>query len=259
MQTTSDDIRAMSEQLKPLRVFGHDACGGMGYLGTYLDQRNISYEIVHINRGELVPPDTQDVSGLIFLGSTHSVNAGYAWIADEIALIQRAAQAGLPVMGICFGGQLISKALGGNVSQAPGMQVGWYRIDVTKEATAVIGPTLPTSFEVFEWHEETFSIPPGGIPLFHGDCIKNQGFLHGQCLALQFHLEITANKIKDCLAHHAEDLRNTSDCVQDTEEMLEGLTHRLDQLDAVADALFGWWLNAVIERETVSSVLLRPH
>ena len=236
--------------MKPLRIFQHDACGGMGYLGTYLDQRNISYEMVYINQGESVPVDIQDVSGLIFLGSTHSVNADYAWINDEIALIRRAVQASVPVMGICFGGQLISKALGGAISQAPGMQIGWYRLDTTPDAVKLIGPQLPSNFEVFEWHEDTFSIPPGGIPLFYGDCIKNQGFLHGHCLALQFHPEITQSKIQDCLTHNSDDLNNGSACVQNNDKIREGLADRLKQLHAVADTLFGWWLSAVEKRAT---------
>jgi GMP synthase (glutamine-hydrolysing) len=236
--------------MKPLQVFQHDACGGMGYLEAYLKRRNISYEMVYISRGESVPPGIQDVSGLIFLGSTHSVNAGHAWIEDEIALIRRAVQASVPVMGLCFGGQLISKALGGTIRQAPGMQVGWYRIDVTPEAEALIGAMLPSSFEVFEWHEDTFSIPPGGIPLFYGDCIKNQGFLHGQCLALQFHPEITQGKIQDCLAHDTDSLNNSSACVQNADKMLEGLADRINQLHKVADTLFGWWLHTVEKRAT---------
>jgi len=231
--------------MKPLRIFQHDACGGLGYLGTYLDQRHIPYEMIHINEGEPIPPGTQDVSGLIFLGSTHSVNTGYAWIEEEIALIRLAVQASVPVMGLCFGGQLISKALGGTIRQAPGMQVGWYRIEVAQEAAALKGAMLPSSFEAFEWHEDTFSIPPGGIPLFYGDCIKNQGFVHGQCLALQFHPEITQSKIQDCLTHYADGLNTSSACVQSTEKMLEGLTDRLKQLHAVAGTLFGWWLSTV--------------
>ncbi len=125
-----------SKNMKPLRIFQHDACGGMGYLGTYLEQRNVPYEMVYINRGDSAPKDIEDVSGLIFLGSNHSVNAGHAWIEDEIALIRRAAEADVPVLDICFGGQLISKALGGTISPAPTMQIGWYRIKVTPEATA---------------------------------------------------------------------------------------------------------------------------
>lgn len=236
--------------MKPLRVFQHDACGGMGYLEAYLDQRHIPYEVVYISREESVPPDIQEFSGLIFLGSSHSVNAGHAWIEDEIALIQRAAQADVPVLGICFGGQLISKALGGAISQAPGMQIGWYRLDTTPDAVKLIGPQLPSSFEVFEWHEDTFSIPPGGIPLFYGDCIKNQGFLHGHCLALQFHPEITQSKIQDCLTHNSDDLNNGSACVQNNDKIREGLADRLKQLHAVADTLFGWWLSAVEKRTT---------
>lgn len=227
--------------MKPIRIFQHDACGGMGYLKTFLDQRQIPYETIHINQGEPITQSTQDISGLIFLGSTHSVNAGYTWIEDEIALIRLAVQASVPVMGICFGGQLISKALGGVIRQASGMQVGWYRIEVAPEAAALIA-MLPSSFEVFEWHEDTFSIPSGGIPLFYGDCIKNQGFVHGQCLALQFHPEITQSKIQDCLTHYADGLNNRSACIQNTEQMQEGLTERLNQLHVVADTLFGWWM-----------------
>ena len=238
----------MGKQIKPIRVFQHDACGGMGYLGTYLDQRHIPYETIHINLGEPISPSVHDISGLIFLGSTHSVNAGYAWISDEITLIRQAVQANVPVMGICFGGQLISKALGGTIKQAPGMQVGWYRIEITPEASALTGAALPSNFEVFEWHEDTFSTPPGGIPLFYGDCIKNQGFVHGQCLAMQFHPEITQSKIQDCLAHYTDSISTSSACVQSGENMLEGLADRLNQLHAIADTLFDYWLNGLEKR-----------
>jgi GMP synthase (glutamine-hydrolysing) len=107
------------------------------------------------------------------------------------------------------------------------------------------GAMLPSSFEVFEWHEDTFSIPHGCIPLFYGDCIKYQGFVHGHCLALQFYPEITQSKLHDCLTHDADSLNNNSACVQNTEKMLEGLADRLKKLHAVADALFGWWRHTV--------------
>jgi hypothetical protein len=54
----------MGKQINPLRVFQHDTCGGMGYLGTYLDQRHIPYETIHINLGEPIPPSAHDISGL---------------------------------------------------------------------------------------------------------------------------------------------------------------------------------------------------
>ena len=124
------------------------------------------------------------------------------------------------------------------------MQVGWYRIEVASEAAALTGAMLPSNFEVFEWHEDTFPIPPGGIPLFYGDCIKNQGFVHGQCLAMQFHPEITQSKIQDCLTHYTDSLNNNSACVQSSENMLKGLAGRLNQLHAVADTLFDYWLSS---------------
>lgn len=233
----------MKQTKKILRIFQHDGCGGLGYLGTYLEQRHIPYEIVHINLGEPIPVSLQDVAGLIFLGSVHSINDNYSWIEDELALIRRAAQAAVPVLGICFGGQLISKALGGVVEKAPSMQIGWYRLETTPEAIKLIEPPLPLSLEVFEWHQDTFSIPLGGIPLFYGRCIKNQGFVHGRCLALQFHLEITQNKIEQCLLHSHDSLGNDSECIQNNAQMLEDLTNRTKHLHRVSDILLGWWLS----------------
>jgi GMP synthase-like glutamine amidotransferase len=233
----------MKHTEKIIRVFQHDGCGGMGYLATFLDARRVPYEMIRIDQQQTLPRDILDSAGLIFLGSNLSVNSGHPWIAAEIELIRQAAAIDLPVLGICFGGQLISKALGGHISKAPNLQIGWFRVESTAEASTLIDTQLPSSFEVFEWHEDTFSVPAGGIPLFYGECVKQQGFLHGRCLALQFHLEITRHKIQDCLIHARNRVADSSACVHPSEQMLQDLDDRISRLHAVSDTLFQWWLN----------------
>lgn len=244
---------AMNQSEKVIRVFQHDGCGGMGYLASFLDARRVSYEMIRIDQQQALPQDILDSAGLIFLGSNFSVNSDHPWIADEIELIRQAAEIDLPVLGICFGGQLISKALDGHISKAPAMQIGWFRVESTAEASTLIDAQLPSSFEAFEWHEDTFSVPTGGIPLFYGECVKQQGFLHGRCLALQFHLEITRHKIQDCLLQARKRVADSSACVHPSEQMLHDLDDRITRLHAVSDTLFQWWLKLGGEEKNDSS------
>ena len=132
------------------------------------------------------------MSGLVFLGSPVSVNDPLPWIDEELALIRLAFQAGVPILGICFGGQLISKALGGEVHSAPTMQIGWHRTTLSEHAKELFRSRgVLDGFYAFEWHGDTFSLPQGVLPQFNGGCIRNHGFLYKNCMALQFHPEIT--------------------------------------------------------------------
>lgn len=257
MRNRADTHRALDQHLETamnqreniIRVFQHDGCGGMGYLATFFDARRMPYEMIRIDQGQTLPGDILGSAGLVILGSNLSVNSGHSWIAEEIELIRQAAEIDLPVLGICFGGQLISKALGGSISRAPTMQIGWFGVESTTEAMRLIDTSLPSSFEAFEWHEDTFSLPAGGIPLFYGECVKQQGFLHGRCLALQFHLEITRHKIQDCLIHARSRIDDSSVCVHPSEQMLHDLDDRITRLHAVSDTLFQWWLNLIEKNE----------
>lgn len=227
---------------KPLRIFQHEACGGLGYLDIFLAERDIAHEVIHIGKGESVPPTTDDVSGLIFLGSSHSVNDGNKWIEDELALVRQASCVGLPVLGICFGAQLISRAMGGEVVKASTMQAGWFEVKLSTQAKHQFGDALGDTVEVFEWHDDECALPTGATPFFFGNCVRNQGFMHGRSLALQFHPDFTRNKIEGCLSRNPDLHNNLSACVQQADQMLNNLDDRLIRLHALADVLFSWWL-----------------
>jgi GMP synthase-like glutamine amidotransferase len=90
---------------------------------------------------------TNNISGLVFLGAPVSVNDCFPWITAELALIEAGVLSGMPILGICFGGQLISKALGGKVSAASSMQIGWHRITLAAHATDVFGEAVIPAFK----------------------------------------------------------------------------------------------------------------
>ena len=110
--------------MKPILIVSHVTCEHPGYFCEYLHKRGVSYQRLAVDRGESLPMTTNNISGLVFLGAPVSVNDDFPWITAELALIKAGVHLGIPVLGICFGGQLISKALGGKVSAAPSMQIG---------------------------------------------------------------------------------------------------------------------------------------
>ncbi len=147
-------------------------------------------------------------------------------------------------MGICFGAQLVSKALGGKVYPGKTLEVGWHQVravDTIEEGAHWLKP-LPSQFEAFQWHAHTFSVPPSAIPLWSAHCIQQQGFIKGNILAMQFHLEFTAEVILELSRKYASDLIEPSECVQTDKQMTENLDTRIERLHQVADLFYNQWL-----------------
>lgn len=233
--------------MKPLYIFRHIACDKAGFLCHYLQRQKIPFELICISPGDRLVCDLESASGLIFLGAPHSVNAPEHWINDEISLIQRAASVGLPVMGVCFGGQLIARALGGEVLVSKYMQIGWHPVTTTEQGRALMsGINLPSDFYVFEWHAETFALPEGAIPLFCDQIGLNQGFLHGSCFAMQFHLEMTEELIAASLEHFAHCLPAASASIQSSEQICLDSPRYLTAMHQVAEGIYGWWLEEFV-------------
>jgi GMP synthase-like glutamine amidotransferase len=190
-----------------------------------------------------------DVSGLVFMGAAVSVNDPLPWIGPELELIRKAHAEGIPMMGICFGGQLISKALGGVVTRGEGMEIGWYplyRINSSGHKGWLDG--LPIEFDTFHWHADTFSMPPGSQPLLMSECYKNQGFVLGDHLGMQFHLEMTEEMVEAWLDRYGSDLKLDSCCIQSEQTIKQDLPQRIDELHQVSDVLYGNWLARVMRR-----------
>ena len=155
-------------------------------------------------------------------------------------------QKDIPLMGICFGAQLISKALGAEVSTAEHMETGWHKIEADTSKLADIHTLdLNDTFEVFEWHEDTFSIPDDAIPIFSGRNFENQGYLYGKVLSMQFHLEMTEHMVHEWLGRYNDCIPEPSQYVQSPEQITERLNERLDNLHAVAVKIYDWWLSMV--------------
>jgi GMP synthase-like glutamine amidotransferase len=134
-------------------------------------------------------PDPRGLSAVVALGSDRSVHASKdPWIAEQIAFLRATHDAGVPVVGICFGGQALAAALGATVSRAPETEIGW--VDVQGEE----------GFDGrwFTWHEDVFDLPPGATELARADS-GLQAFAAGPSVGLQFHPEVTPAIVADWL------------------------------------------------------------
>ena len=231
--------------MKPVIIFCHAANEGPGTIESFLMKKNIPYNIVKIDQGASPITDIKDCSGLVFMGGPMSVNDDLPWIPDSLALIRAALVAHLPVMGVCLGGQLIAKAMGAVISQSPQPEFGWLPVQIVKTSENHDWlKDIPANFDAFHWHGETFSLPTTAIPLLASTACANQGFVSGNSIAMQCHIEMNEALVRDWAANNA-DLPPPAATIQTREAMVTDLDHKLASLQAVADKLFSRWATAL--------------
>jgi len=133
-------------------------------------------------------PALDGVDHIVVLGAVSSVNDPDPWIAEELAWIRAADQAGLPVFGICFGAQALCAALGGRVEAMEGKEIGWFVVDSTDPEVIPAGPWL-------EFHGDRCLLPAGAEVLARNE-LAVQAFRIGRHLAVQFHPEVDGPQLK---------------------------------------------------------------
>lgn len=239
--------------MKPIAVFQHEADAPPAFFETWLREQPLPYSIVRIDRGEPVPVDPRPFSGLCFMGGAMSVNDPLTWVDDECALIRAADRAGLPVIGHCLGGQLLARALGAQVTRNPVKELGWQRLQVTDIELAAewLGADAPQDAQWFQWHGDTFALPPGARNFLAGALCANQafviereGFSH---LGMQFHCEMTPGLIAQWVGDEGkreidEERRRTGGPgVQSPEAICEAVEVRAALLNRLAARLYARW------------------
>ncbi|MCP5141714.1 MAG: type 1 glutamine amidotransferase [Gammaproteobacteria bacterium] len=233
--------------MKPVRIFRHIECEGPGYLAEFLDHRKIPWELVAIDRGESVPADIDEVSGLVFMGGPMSVNDDLPWVHAEQELIRKAAAAHMPVLGHCLGGQMIAKALGATIGPNNVKEIGWHEVvRIDSPASQDWLAPLPRRFDAFHWHGETFSLPPGAWPLLRSEHCCNQGFVVDNMLGLQFHVEMTADMVREWAGLYAAEISEPSGSVQSAAQMIDNLDNHAAALNEVAKKLYERWLQPIV-------------
>lgn len=144
----------------------------------------------------------------------------YPWLDGERRFICEAIDQGKHVLGVCLGAQTIARALDAEVRKNPCTEIGWFPVRFEDAFLKTRpGQGLDRQMDVLHWHRDTFSIPPGAVPVASSKACANQGFLYeGRVLGLQFHLEMEAKEV-DVMTRHFKDELVPDKFIQSSEEI----------------------------------------
>lgn len=209
-----------------------------------MDQSNVATSFPDWTAYDLVAP----------MGSIRSLtNKGEisSWIYEELDLIRAAADRGQPVLGVCFGGQLIAEALGGSVEVAPETELGWVEITPAdgKQNPVGAGPWM-------EWHHDRFTAPPEADVLAESS-VGPQLFTIGRMAGTQFHPEVDVAHIEGWLRVADDEYLGTygRDRHQILAEIHEHETQSIERCQRLVD----WFLDDIAFPGTASPILGVAH
>ena len=224
--------------MEPILVIENDARDPVGILGDAIAARGIATEIVRPHSGDTIPDPTEFAALVVLGGSQGAYEADiHPYLDDEMGAIRTAVAAGLPVLGICLGSQLIAHALGGRAYLAPTPEAG------------VIAPTITLAGKhdpmaeliakpVLTFHQDTFDVPANAPVIARSDRYV-QAFRCGSALAIQPHPEVRIDDVE----HWVETSTIPTRAGADGQELVATMRRTVEENDAIA--LFDAWLDEI--------------
>lgn len=223
----------------------HDHVSPTGFPAERLRQRGFQVdEILVVDeenfRTPNIPfefPDVNDYDLIVPMGAPWGAwddTCIGQWLIPEVEWIRDAIDSDIPVLGICFGGQLMARALGGTVGPAQKREIGWSAIHSDD-------PTLVSPGPWFQFHYDAWTVPPGAVEIARNS-VASQAFVYGRSLALQFHPELNASTLEGWLREGG-----TEQVVADGQNPLALLAHTRAEEDAARQRSYAL-VDAFVER-----------
>ncbi len=186
----------MSEKKRVL-ILQHILENPVGRVGDILDEHEIFYHLIHVGRDNL--PDPGMYQALVVLGGSQHVydKHRYPYTLHEEACLHQAIKQGIPYLGTCLGGQLLTNAFHTPVKKLPKVHIGFLQTHFTEAGQEdPLYKNLPGHQQAFQWHEDCFLLPKGAVSLAQLTDGFNQAFRYGRhAYGLQYHINLTEDML----------------------------------------------------------------
>ena len=184
-------------------------------LGDWLAEVDVQIQVIEAWNGDPVPRQVPDgIAGVVPLGGVMGAmdDDVAPWLPDERALLVDAVERGIPVLGICLGGQLLAAALGGRVTLGPATEIGVVDVQLTAEGLAdpVLSRAVPAAganIPAAQWHQDNIvDLPQGAVLLLTNPACRVQGYRVGDsAYGLQLHPELDYDTFADWAAESSDE------------------------------------------------------
>lgn len=147
-------------------------------------------------------PDMAGYDALVVFGGEQAATDDHShpYLPRLAGLMAGAAAQGTAVLGICLGAQILARGLGAENRLGQAREFGWCEVAQTGAEDPVLA-ALPARFPIFQWHSDTFTLPPGAQHLARSDKAAVQSFRYGRAgYGMQFHFEVNRPMAADWLA-----------------------------------------------------------
>lgn len=208
----------------------------IGTIAPELASRGLTLAVHSFEWERAAPPKLETAAMVIVMGSPDAAYDDARWITEELHYVRAAIELSVPILGVCFGGQLLARALGGTVTESSCPEYGFVDVESTRPELVGPGPWM-------QFHGDTF-LAPATATVIASNSAGQQAFVQGPHLGLQFHPEIDGDVFRSWADAWARDGVHQDE--QQVERIRRDIEARQHDARARCSALLDAWISIVV-------------